>query len=114
MSQRAAHVATAVLLSATVALLGVAMFVLINRRHKVAIKMRSGCGDEEKDGDLAPPWEVTLYQKKPAIAVSEVAQCLMVANIIGQGWSGTVYRTHIPANGNAILFSPHNCLLSIS
>lgn len=100
MSLRAARVATAVLLSATVALLVVTMFVLINRRHKAAIKMRNGCGDEERDGDMAPPWEVTLYQKKPDIVISEVARCLTVSNVIGQGWSGPVYRTHIPANGN--------------
>ncbi|KAJ4752797.1 Leucine-rich receptor-like protein kinase family protein [Rhynchospora pubera] len=102
MSRRAARIATAVLLSATVALLGAAMFVLINRRHKAAIKMRSGCTDEEKDGDMSPPWEVTLYQKKPEIVISEVAQCLTIANVIGQGWSGTVYRTHVPANGITI------------
>ncbi|KAJ3694290.1 hypothetical protein LUZ60_009770 [Juncus effusus] len=100
MSKRAARIATAVLLSATVALLGVSFIVIINRRHS---KMRNKCGgDEEKDGEMAPPWEVTLYQKKLEIVVADVVRSLTPVNAVGQGWSGTVYRTHIPSNGITI------------
>jgi serine/threonine protein kinase len=57
--------------------------------------------DDGKDAEMLPPWDVTLYQKLE-ISVGDVARSLTPANVIGQGWSGSVYRASVPSTGAAI------------
>ncbi|RLN22234.1 putative LRR receptor-like serine/threonine-protein kinase [Panicum miliaceum] len=95
-ARRAAKVATAVLLSVLVALLAAAAFLLIGRRRgSVLGGTRPG---DDKDAEMLPPWDVTLYQKLE-ISVGDVARSLTPANVIGQGWSGSVYRASVPSTG---------------
>ncbi|BAD68249.1 putative receptor-like protein kinase INRPK1 [Oryza sativa Japonica Group] len=102
-ARRAARVATAVLLSALVALLAAAAFVLFGRRRQPLFGRgsTSPADGDGKDADMLPPWDVTLYQKLE-ISVGDVARSLTPANVIGQGWSGAVYRASIPSTGVAI------------
>ncbi|KAF8663081.1 hypothetical protein HU200_055675 [Digitaria exilis] len=97
-ARRAAKVAIAVLLSAVVALLAVAAFLLVRRRRGSSVL--GGAGDKG-DAEMMPPWEVTLYQKLD-ISVGDVARSLTPANVIGQGWSGSVYRATVPSTGVTI------------
>ncbi|KAG8084914.1 hypothetical protein GUJ93_ZPchr0010g9673 [Zizania palustris] len=94
-ARRAARVAMAVLLSAIVVLLAAAALVLFGWRR------RGVCAGEDKDGEMSPPWDVTLYQKLE-IGVSDVALSLTPANVIGHGWSGMVYRASVPSTGVTI------------
>ncbi|PWZ19270.1 putative LRR receptor-like serine/threonine-protein kinase [Zea mays] len=93
-ARHAARVAMAVLLSALVVLLVSAALILVGRHWRAA---RAG-GGGDKDGDMSPPWNVTLYQKLE-IGVADVARSLTPANVIGQGWSGSVYRASLPSSG---------------
>ncbi|KAM0823232.1 hypothetical protein ACQ4PT_071006 [Festuca glaucescens] len=95
-ARHTARVAMAVLLSALVILLLAAALVLFGWRRRGA---RSG-GDE-KDAEMSPPWDVTLYQKLD-IGVADVVRSLTPANVIGHGWSGEVYRANVPSTGVAI------------
>ncbi|XP_020589371.1 LOW QUALITY PROTEIN: probable LRR receptor-like serine/threonine-protein kinase At4g26540 [Phalaenopsis equestris] len=97
-SRRAAHIATAALLSATVVLLGTAILIFLSRRRVSGITTTV---DEEKDGELAPPWEVTLYQKLDII-VADITRSLKPANSVGKGRSGVVYSVKIPPAGTLI------------
>jgi serine/threonine protein kinase len=63
----------------------VGLFLL--RQHR----RRRACGE---GGEMSPPWNVTLYQKLE-IGVADVVRCLTPANIVGQGWSGAVYRASL-------------------
>ncbi|KAG8053313.1 hypothetical protein GUJ93_ZPchr0001g32003 [Zizania palustris] len=98
-ARRAARVATAVLLSALVVLLAAAVLVLFGRRRHPLFGGSSP--DVDKDADMLPPWDVTLYQKLE-ISVGDVSRSLTPANVIGQGWSGAVYRASIPSSGVTI------------
>jgi hypothetical protein len=98
-ARRAAKVATAVLVSALVALLAAAAFLLVGRRR--GCSARPGDGDD-KDAEMLPPWDVTLYQKLE-ISVGDVARSLTPANVIGQGWSGSVYRASVPSTGGVTI-----------
>ncbi|URD74910.1 Leucine rich repeat N-terminal domain [Musa troglodytarum] len=97
-ARRAGRVATAVLLSVAVVLFATAAIALVSRRRA---HREDGCDDAEKDGDLSPPWDVTLYQKME-IGVVDVARRLTASNVIGRGWSGVVYRVRIPSTGALI------------
>ncbi|KAG2586742.1 hypothetical protein PVAP13_5NG074900 [Panicum virgatum] len=99
-ARRAARVATAVLLSALVALLAAAAFLLIGRR-KGSVLGGARPGGDDKDAEMLPPWDVTLYQKLE-ISVGDVARSLTPENVIGQGWSGSVYRASVPSTGVTI------------
>ncbi|XP_062230868.1 leucine-rich repeat receptor-like serine/threonine-protein kinase RGI4 [Phragmites australis] len=94
-ARHAARVAVAVLLSALVVLLVAAALILFGR-HRHAV--RAG---EDKDSEMSPPWNFTLYQKLE-IGVADVARSLTPANVIGQGWSGAVYRANLPSSGVTI------------
>ena len=101
-ARRAARVATAVLVSALVALLAAAAFLLVGRRRRSSSLFGGPRSDEDgKDAEMLPPWDVTLYQKLE-ISVGDVARSLTPANVIGQGWSGSVYRASVPSTGAAI------------
>ncbi|XP_044414504.1 leucine-rich repeat receptor-like serine/threonine-protein kinase RGI4 [Triticum aestivum] len=91
-ARRAARVAMAVLLTALVVLLVAAVLVLFGWRR------RGERASEDKDSEMSPPWDVTLYQKLD-IGVADVARSLTPANVIGHGWSGAVYRANIPSSG---------------
>ncbi|KAF6982911.1 hypothetical protein CFC21_001236 [Triticum aestivum] len=91
-ARRAARVAMAVLLTALVVLLVAAVLVLFGWRR------RGERASEDKDAEMSPPWDVTLYQKLD-IGVADVARSLTPANVIGHGWSGAVYRANIPSSG---------------
>jgi hypothetical protein len=91
---RAARVATAVLLSALAALLAAGAFLLLARR-------RRGGRDDKDDAEMTPPWSVTLYQKLE-VSVGDVEHSLIPANVVGQGWSGSVYRARVPSTGVTI------------
>jgi hypothetical protein len=96
-ARRAARVAMAVLLSALVVLLAAAALVLFGWHRRGG----GARGGEDKDGEMSPPWDVTLYQKLE-IGVSDVARSLTPANVIGHGWSGEVYRASMPSSGVTI------------
>ncbi|KAM0932851.1 putative protein kinase RLK-Pelle-LRR-XI-1 family [Dioscorea sansibarensis] len=98
-TRRAARIAAVVLLSAAAALLSVAGFLFLNRKRRTRGSQR--LEDEEKEGEMGPPWEVTLYQKLE-IGVADVARNLSSANIIGRGWSGVVYKARVPSSGTII------------
>ncbi|XP_008655670.3 LRR receptor-like serine/threonine-protein kinase [Zea mays] len=100
-ARRAARVATAVLVSALVALLAAAAFLLVGRRGRSSVFGGARSDADGKDADMLPPWDVTLYQKLD-ITVGDVARSLTPANVIGQGWSGSVYRASVPSTGAAI------------
>ncbi|THU52986.1 hypothetical protein C4D60_Mb10t09690 [Musa balbisiana] len=95
---RGSRVVTAVILSVAVVLFATAAVILLSRRMA---RRGDGREDEEKDGDMLPPWEVTMYQKME-IGVGEVGRSLTAANVIGRGWSGVVYRARIPSTGAVI------------
>ncbi|OEL33173.1 putative LRR receptor-like serine/threonine-protein kinase [Dichanthelium oligosanthes] len=95
-ARHAARVAMAVLLSALVVLLVAAALVLFGRHRRAA--RASG---EDKDAEMSPPWNVTLYQKLE-IGVADVSRSLTPANVIGQGWSGSVYRANLASSGVTI------------
>ncbi|CAD6233096.1 unnamed protein product [Miscanthus lutarioriparius] len=101
--ERAARVATAVLVSALVALLTAAAFLLVGRHRRSSSVLFGGVrsDDDGKDAEMLPPWDVTLYQKLE-ISVGDVARSLTPANVIGQGWSGSMYRASVPSTGAAI------------
>nr|CAD1842911.1 unnamed protein product [Ananas comosus var. bracteatus] len=63
-ARRAARIATVVVLSAAVALVALFALLLLDRRRRRGRGTGIG-GDEEggKEGEMSPPWEVTLYQK---------------------------------------------------
>ncbi|CAN6345424.1 unnamed protein product [Urochloa humidicola] len=86
----------AVLLSALGALLVAAALILFNRHRRSKL-----AGGEDKDGEMSPPWNVTLYQKLE-IGVAEVARSLTPANVVGQGWSGAVYRASLQSSGATV------------
>lgn len=93
--RRTVRVAMAVLLSVAVVLLAMAFLALISRR---SVQHSDLCEDEEKKGDLSPPWELTVFQKME-ISVGDVAPSLTAANVIGRGWAGVVYRARVPSTG---------------
>ncbi|GJN37356.1 hypothetical protein PR202_gb26298 [Eleusine coracana subsp. coracana] len=103
-ARRAARIATAVLLSALVALLAAAAFLLLSRLRSWRSKQGGGGsvfgGEDDKDAEMLPPWDVTLYQKLE-ISVGDVARSLTPANVIGQGWSGSVYRASVPSSSSS-------------
>nr|CAD1842930.1 unnamed protein product [Ananas comosus var. bracteatus] len=87
-ARRAARIATVVVLSAAVALVALFALLLLDRRRRRGRAPGIG-GDEEggKEGEMSPPWEVTLYQKLE-IGVGEVARSLTAANAVGRGGGG--------------------------
>ncbi|CAM0957536.1 unnamed protein product [Alopecurus aequalis] len=95
-ARHAARVAVAVLLSALVILLLAAALVLFGWRRRGV-----RAGGNEKDAEMSPPWDVTLYQKLD-IGVADVVRSLTPANVIGHGWSGEVYRANISSTGVTI------------
>ncbi|KAK1661804.1 hypothetical protein QYE76_049963 [Lolium multiflorum] len=99
-ARRAARVATAVLVSALVVLLIAAGLVLFSRRRERSI-FGGARPEDDKDAEMLPPWDVTLYQKLE-ISVGDVTRSLTPANVIGQGWSGAVYRASVPSTGASI------------
>uniref|UniRef100_A0ACD5VFS8 Uncharacterized protein n=1 Tax=Avena sativa TaxID=4498 RepID=A0ACD5VFS8_AVESA len=98
-AQRAARIATAVLVSALVLLLVAAALLLFGRSRRSIFG--GARADEDKDAEMLPPWDVTLYQKLE-ISVGDVTRSLTPANVIGQGWSGAVYRANVPSTGVTI------------
>ncbi|KAJ9677824.1 hypothetical protein PVL29_022668 [Vitis rotundifolia] len=92
----AARVAMVVLLCAACALLLAALYIILGNK----MNPRGPGGPHQCDGDsdveMAPPWELTLYQKLD-LSIADVARCLTVANIIGRGRSGVVYRANTPS-----------------
>ncbi|KAF3793396.1 putative LRR receptor-like serine/threonine-protein kinase [Nymphaea thermarum] len=75
--------AMSLLLSATALLLLLALYMLI--------KVRNGAPDDTGDPEIAPPWSITLFQKRD-ILVDDILRSLIPGNIIGKGCSGVVYR----------------------
>ncbi|MED6105969.1 hypothetical protein PIB30_116675 [Stylosanthes scabra] len=99
---REARVAMVVLLSIACALLMAALYVVVSAKRRGDRENDVEMDGKDSDGtDMAPPWEVTLYQKLD-LSIADVAKCLSPSNVIGHGRSGVVYKVNMPGTGLTI------------
>ncbi|KAJ1377434.1 Serine/threonine-protein kinase, active site [Sesbania bispinosa] len=99
--RREARVAMVVLLCVACVLLMAALYVVVSGKRRGDQENDADLDGKDSDVDMAPPWEVTLYQKLD-LSISDVAKCLSAGNVIGHGRSGVVYRVNMPATGLTI------------
>ncbi|CAN4088092.1 unnamed protein product [Withania somnifera] len=92
---KAARVAMVVLLCTACALLVLALYIILGGKIR-SRKAHDYDLDGDNDVELGPPWEVTVYQKLE-LSIADVAKCLTVANVLGRGRSGVVYKVNIPS-----------------
>ncbi|XP_010925350.1 uncharacterized protein [Elaeis guineensis] len=83
----------------SVAMLFVAIWILVNRKRKLAAEKTmtsASCGAD----DFSYPWSFIPFQKLN-FTIDNILECIKDENIIGKGCSGVVYKAEMP-NGELI------------